>query len=112
MMYVCVCAPGCIGHSSKCGTKVGLFAGDTLTLEIDPAYRGDAYYWEDRVILVRQSGDVYDVCTGCTMTVEFVNFALPFTSTVSLMEANYTTSSYDSYELVFLSFLVSGLTYH
>ena len=100
---------GCIGPSYSCGSKIELFPDDSLTLETETDTFYPNNYWRDRVIIVRQTRESYDVCTGCWMDVQFVNASSPFNMKVTLMEANYTTDSFLSSETLYLKPLVSKL---
>lgn len=98
---------GCFGNSGSCCTeKVELFPDDKLILQSSD-YPGSVGSWCDRVIIVRRNSDNYDECSDCSLTVQFVQWTTPFPATVELLQANYTTASYFSSEMLYLEPVVS-----
>lgn len=99
---------GCFGESSDCcSEKVELFPDDKLTLSSASSNTGNVGRWCDRVIIVRRNSDNYDECTGCSLTLQFSEYSEPFPATVELLQANYSTASYFSSEMLYLEPVVS-----
>lgn len=110
---------GCLDRDTCDSSNVELYAGDSLTLE--GTATGSRYQfplsdnnvkWNSRVVVVRQNGNSYSDCSGCTMTIQFTNYSTPFNMMVTMLEANYTSASYvygGAYETVFLTPLVGGV---
>ena len=106
-MYVFFPPVGCFGNSGSCCTeKVELFPDETLILKASE-YPGGAGSWCDRVIIVKRNSDNNDNCSDCSLTLQFVQWTPPSPATVELLQANYTTSSYFSSEMLYLEPVVS-----